>query len=367
MILGILCGILVNISIGPANIAEILYITVGLFTIIIKRKKIYINQMLKVYIICIGLFLAYNLCYFDFNIINYDNIIKNIFKYICISLVVFIALQQLNYNCKKFYKFFFVYELTNFILSPTFSEYTNIFSIKFLHYSNFILILILCLQFKYIEKHYKFLLVFGMGVALYAASRTFQLVIFCVFIWMFNNQYRNKLKKKYNILINIVIVMFTLVISYFAGLKFLNNLAQQSASNIQRTDLIISAIEIIKSHFIIGVGPGNFRDYSVFYLGKNFPQYMATHNYFLDIFSEYGIIGFILIIFPYIGIIKNLFSKKQKNEISSYLVISLLCIILFNVVSGKLRISFAFLLASGMFINLKKDKEKIRSNSYYEE
>lgn len=112
--------------------------------------------------------------------------------------------------------------------------------------------------------------------------------------------------------------------------------------NIQRFKLWKTALKVIHDHFIFGVGNGNFVSVYDKYV-KKYPELSyrdysryPTHNLYLKVFSELGIIGLvcfcILILFVVIYMYKSY--KKCKNQfIKSFLEGFLISIIAFMIMN----------------------------------
>lgn len=349
MILPILYGLLSYVTIGPLTLGEVLFISEGIFKII-KKKKIYINRNLLVYSICTILFLFYTIIYYFMTPVIYIKIYKNIFKYFCIFLMVIIFYQKVHKNRKEFYKYILIFSISMFISKSIFQGGISIFDAHFLHYSYFGLIFILLLQFEILKKNYKILMVFSIIVSIYAYSRGNLLVLLSVFFMNLLNNLLQKKKTMKNIVIKSVSITILFISAIGFIIYFLISLQEPSASNMERADLIESAILAFKIHPIIGVGPGNFNDYVNNTFGYFFPLDMSVHNYFLEILCEWGIIGFILIIIPYINMGVQFLKNKCRMNMEENLFIYLFIFIFFNVVAGNFRIIFSFLLAASLNI-----------------
>lgn len=59
----------------------------------------------------------------------------------------------------------------------------------------------------------------------------------------------------------------------------------------ERSQLIIGGIKMIEDSFPLGVGPGNYRLYSMDYANR-LEHGMISHNGYIDVFSEAGLFGF---------------------------------------------------------------------------
>ena len=142
MVLGIICGITLNISFGSINIAEIIFILYSI-AYLIKKKKIKIDKNFNTYIIFSLIFIMYTFCYYKLEIVSNENIMKNAIKYTEMLIITFLAYEQCIYDVDKFLKFFEVFLLTDFVFSYLGHTYKS-FS-YFIHYSFFILLMCILL------------------------------------------------------------------------------------------------------------------------------------------------------------------------------------------------------------------------------
>lgn len=88
-----------------------------------------------------------------------------------------------------------------------------------------------------------------------------------------------------------------------------------------RKNLVLNGISFYKQSPIFGIGPGQFR-YSL--NKKNHPylpidKNSSPHNYFIELISQYGILGIILFFVPFVLFIKKIYSRKW-NFLFSILV-----------------------------------------------
>lgn len=154
--------------------------------------------------------------------------------------------------------------------------------------------------------------------------------MFLVFILFF---YPINLKKKiFSILI--LLLFFVSLFSIFEGVK--KRVLTDTYADIFENDKIMifsyghqshfeSAIQMIKKNYLIGIGPRNFRieclkkDYE--HIGK-YRCSTHPHNTYLEIWSESGLFGFLIIftIFIYIStkLMKIIFSKNKSNQIALF-------------------------------------------------
>lgn len=100
-------------------------------------------------------------------------------------------------------------------------------------------------------------------------------------------------------------------------------LGRQSLTN--RIDLLRGGIDIFLQYPLFGVGPGNFKYIS----GKYLPirRNLYSHNTFITVLTEFGIIGFLFFIGICLRIIKNIYYYYKNSTFQSfyfYLVLSFL-------------------------------------------
>jgi len=99
------------------------------------------------------------------------------------------------------------------------------------------------------------------------------------------------------------------ILNIFLGMVFIVNIISplfinfQSDSLYRRGSLFITSVEVIKKHFLFGVGPGNFVAFV-----KDFRFMQPVHNIFFLIFSEYGVFSLLLFIY-----VLTLAIKKSLN------------------------------------------------------
>ena len=93
MVLGIICGLTLNISFGSINIAEIIFILYSI-VYLVKKKKIKIDKNIKTYIIFSIIFIMYTLCHYKLETVSNANIMKNAIKYSEMLIITFFAYEQ---------------------------------------------------------------------------------------------------------------------------------------------------------------------------------------------------------------------------------------------------------------------------------
>ena len=362
ILLGILCGLTLNIAYGPINIGEVIFLLYGIFYLI-KSKKIRFDNNFKLYIIFSVLFILYTMIYFQIDIIETRNILKNIFKYLEMLILTILAYQQCLNNIDNFLKFMSAFLITDFLTSYFVLDFTSLSS--FIHYSVFLLPIYILITINYERKIIKILLyIVAFILSFLGNSRSSLLILLVTFIYqMYQYILMNSTLKK--VIVRKILVLTILGIVAVIGLNyFIDNLSFASKSNMERTLLIQTAFMEIKDNFIFGVGPGNFNLYAQNILGVDLEsEDLTTHNHFLEIFVEWGFIGFIIYMIPFVTLIKNLIIREKINLKYKNIYIFYFVFLFFNVLSGDARIKFAFILAL-MFYDLSRYLEERNSEKY---
>ena len=198
-------------------------------------------------------------------------------------------------------------------------------------------------------------------LALYSRSRTSLMIILMTIIY---NIYQILLKQNLdkNKLIRKVIMLISLMVVGIIGINyFSNNLSKETESNEERKLLLRTAMMEIKQNPLTGVGPGNFNLYAKLELNTRFKSAdLTVHNYYLEILTEWGVIGFTIFFFYYIKIIKVLI-KRVPNMMYKKIYIYFFVFSLFNTSSGEQRIKIAILL-SIIFYDLSKEYKEVCKN-----
>jgi len=82
---------------------------------------------------------------------------------------------------------------------------------------------------------------------------------------------------------------------------------------------------------IYGIGLGNFGPYSSFFINPTDPKSKYTHNFFLQILSETGIIGILILILIALCLLKKL-KNIEKNYFNISIIASLAVIFAYNLI-----------------------------------
>ncbi len=89
-----------------------------------------------------------------------------------------------------------------------------------------------------------------------------------------------------------------------------------------RKNLLFNGINLFKSYPIFGIGPGQFR----YFLGKYETKYpidknCSPHNYFIEMISQYGLIGLLIFLIPFILFFMKLIKGKWNLMFSILIVV----------------------------------------------
>jgi O-antigen ligase len=296
--------------------------------------------------------------YYKIQNVNTDSILKNIIKYIDLAIITVITFQLLNTNKEKFKNFLLIFCVVAFIMKYLVNDKNNIST--FLHYSHFLIIFYALFYLKKTNKYNWIIYLLAIIISVIAQSRGSLVIIFSTLLYEYIEKMLNIKNSKKEIIKKVLVICIIAAISFIGINYFIDELSKESASNIERNLLISTAIDISKNNFIIGVGPGNFSKYAINKYGLNISQDLSVHNYFLEVLVEYGIIGFIIMIIPYIYILKNIITFKGKienNKIAIYLIVFLF----FNVLSGDFRLIYGIMMGISL-LDIQKSSECIKND-----
>jgi O-antigen ligase len=133
--------------------------------------------------------------------------------------------------------------------------------------------------------------------------------------------------KQYKIIVIGIVSLFTIigVLLLATQRDFFGGTAVVETSGINRIQLILGGIRIIKDNWLLGIGYSNFGNfYITTYVSKilkttEFTYYMmgyatSIHNWLIEVWVEQGIIGLLAFIFLFSNILKYLFSTFKKES-----------------------------------------------------
>lgn len=171
--------------------------------------------------------------------------------------------------------------------------------------------------------------------------------------------------RKRNIAICIFILIMPLFIVFLRSSVFLDAANQQNTI-LQRLGFWKSSVAIIKDFPISGIGIGN--------LGNIYPKYrnllsnetMFSHNIFLQIWAENGILGLIAIIFLLLSFIKNSF-RIERDPVNTGLLISSYIFIINNMFDFSYfipQVSFLWWISLGILSQYREKRTGIKSENF---
>ena len=220
------------------------------------------------------------------------------------------------------------------------------------------------------KNYLKFLIVFflSLGVALTASRTGFLMLLFSLLLFnLFNNFIENK---KIIVLKDFFFGIFGLVVGVFLYSYFsesINTIGRVSESSKDvRLDFLHQTILIIKDNPITGVGWKNFASTSLQYYDQVGWLGLTDHSHFIfgHIVSEFGILGWGVIVLFFIIFIKNLYYIKDRSDI--YVLLILLTFIIYSSFEYPLWY-FRYLMIFSIFFSLydKGSKEIYGINKGY--
>lgn len=165
---------------------------------------------------------------------------------------------------------------------------------------------------------YLFILLLSLIGLLFSLSRSGLFTFFLVTI-IFSLLIKNN---KFKIMIFVAILFFTLiaVILLITERDFFGGSVLVEASNLNRVQLILGGINIIKENWILGIGYTNFGNYYISHYVSNILKVSAydynitglassIHNWFIEVWAEQGILGVISFIIFFFNSLRILFRK----------------------------------------------------------
>ena len=340
---------------------EFAYILVGILLIFVRNKgKVCLNKASKRYFLCSMSFIVYTLLYFFFEVIYYDDIFKNVLKYLGILSVVFVTSQVFD-TPRKYLRFLALFLLTTICLNAI--QNGNIFDYRFWHLNNaaffslfgFILINLFPQLLSKRTAYYvvNFLIIL---IILFSKSRT-MMVIYPIMLYIDNSKKIGSSGFKRPLLY----ICIALVSAYLIGV-LLDSLSQATKSNIERMELIQFSIRLIASNPLFGIGPGNFQSWlsrssSFFTYYSGYYSKLTPHNMFLEIVVEWGLIGFVIYIYPHLTILRKLIrSLSLKNNSVAFLPYAwIMLFMFFNVLSGEFRLLYGLIIGGTLAFGILDD------------
>ena len=122
-------------------------------------------------------------------------------------------------------------------------------------------------------------------------------------------------KKKFSLVIPLAMVLFITI--FPTGLKrLLGIFSLHSGSALDRLKLWQGTWNMVKEHPILGFGINTYSQYFPFYKPADYPDLQYSHNSYLQMWSEIGIIGLLIFLVLILAVI-TLALRNIKNKIDS--------------------------------------------------
>lgn len=353
--LGEFIGLLNYFNLNFIFLGEIILLLIlGIKSILLKSDE----KEYLIYILPILLFIVFLTIGFLISPFYYSNTFKNILKYIITIIEIISVYKCLKFNNEKYSNLLIGFFTTGAVVNY-FQMYNKFYLKTFIHLIPIGLLFVLVLGFVY-KKEINSLLPLGsiIAISIYAASRTNLFIgLSFIIIFIFNKYIIKTKTNKYNIVKKIFFMIFLIGFMSYIYNFFLENISMKTASNNERTKLIDIAIIEFKKNPVIGIGIGNYNKYAQEVLNYYFrADNLTTHNIYLELLAETGIIGFTL--FNSLLIILWIKIIKIKSINIKYIFYYLLFYYFFNTFNGINRFAFATLVGVLIyFIENEKMKE----------
>ncbi len=87
------------------------------------------------------------------------------------------------------------------------------------------------------------------------------------------------------------------------------------AGQYSRQNLFVQALTLGKDHLLLGTGPAGYRNYYIIY----YPDVvLSTHNNYLDMFLQYGIIGLLIFLWVLFSLVKEVWKAMKWQKPGSF-------------------------------------------------
>jgi len=153
-------------------------------------------------------------------------------------------------------------------------------------------------------------------------------------LFLFQKQTLVSRKLKFFFLLSLVGVVLVFFDSIFVNIVArLSNVNREAFGDSYREEIIYSGLKAMKEGYYMGAGPGNFEPIISRYtnFGNKF-DFIASHNLFLEIGVEYGL----LVLVMFICYLVNIFLKRKVSQIGQFIIVSsLLCYPISHVISSS--------------------------------
>jgi O-antigen ligase len=215
------------------------------------------------------------------------------------------------------------------------------------------------LAFQYVfwrKKRYIYLMIIPSMCILMGTTRTYLVVLMAAWMIFLYTIVKDKRKFKYLAILFLILAIGIILMSPIKN-KFISTAGRVSGSNLSFLDAFTSGRSSFWAYDIYAILHnkwynlliGNGINY-LFYLNKPvFHVALWAHNDYIQILSDYGILG----IFIYIGLMKMLIQKTLKGKVKSrFIIIVLIILWAFNAFFNMFYTYFCALLSYPYFILL---------------
>ena len=215
------------------------------------------------------------------------------------------------------------------------------------------------LAFQYVfwrKKRYIYLMIIPSMCILMGTTRTYLVVLMAAWMIFLYTIVKDKRKFKYLAILFLIVAIGIILMSPIKN-KFISTAGRVSGSNLSFLDAFTSGRSSFWAYDIYAILHnkwynlliGNGINY-LFYLNKPvFHVALWAHNDYIQILSDYGILG----IFIYIGLMKMLIQKTLKGKVKSrFIIIVLIILWAFNAFFNMFYTYFCALLSYPYFILL---------------
>jgi len=220
--------------------------------------------------------------------------------------------------------------------------------------------------FEYLNNNYKYLVLIPGLLNLLALLLTFSRGAFIGFIAGLAI-YNLRSKKHLVIFILIFILIFSFIYSNpKLNKRFIKSLTIED--NMDRINIWMSSLKMIKAHPIQGVGPGNFPKVypSYRWVEKKSNRYKSfAHNIFLNMAVETGIVGFILFTILIILVLSMGIKLFNNNPIHRGIVAALIAVLIhnqFDCTVLKFEVGVVFWALIGLILAIYQKENPEKSN-----
>jgi len=305
-------------------------------------------------------------------------------------ILLFIVMTTLAFNVDIFYQFLNGINILGYKHNEEYSRYAGLFKNELIAGSYLFFIFFLLLLLHSISSYKKIILfiIFITYIAIYISGDrqpflSLNLAILILIIINFKNILKYVKKKK-------IFLIFILILTFFISQNKINLLTKKYTNIVEYikiTDIkdtnyyyhYSKAFLIFKSHFFFGAGYKSFRiecsnpiydDLTKNSLDKRHFNGCTTHphNFYFELLSELGIVGFSIFIFTLFNLLKICFSNIKNNLINKYQYKILLAFLLSYFFpfkpTGSIYTNFSlimFFFVITFFIFIKKNYSNIKN------